>query len=173
MFCWNERWKPLMSDTIAITVATPMTMPSSASAERMRFAASARRAIVNVSVTRNPSFMASLVAERLDRVEAGGAGRRVGAEEHPDRGAHEYAQDHGGDTQRRGQRAERADEERERPAEEDAEQAAGQRQRRGLDEELGEDVAPPGAERLADADLAGALGHRHQHDVHDDAAADE
>ena len=30
-----------------------------------------------------------------------------------------------------------------------------------------------GAERLADADLARALGDRHQHDVHDADAADE
>jgi hypothetical protein len=37
--------------------------------------------------------------------------------------------------------------------------------------ELGEDVAPACAERFADADLAGALGHGHQHDVHDDDAA--
>src|SRR5256885_9686914 len=38
--------------------------------------------------------------------------------------------------------------------------------------ELAEDVPPPGAERLADPDLAGALGHRHQHDVHDNDPAD-
>ena len=30
-----------------------------------------------------------------------------------------------------------------------------------------------GADRLADADLAGALGDRHQHDVHDADAADQ
>jgi hypothetical protein len=35
---WNERWKPLMSDIIAITVATPIMIPSSASSDRMRFA---------------------------------------------------------------------------------------------------------------------------------------
>src|SRR5437870_1870270 len=36
-----------------------------------------------------------------------------------------------------------------------------------------EDVPLPGADRLADADLAGALGDRDQHDVHDPDAADE
>ncbi len=33
--------------------------------------------------------------------------------------------------------------------------------------------APSGAERLPDADLPGALVHRHEHDVHDDDAADD
>src|SRR6516165_1777692 len=94
MFCWNERWKPLISDTMPITVPTPMTIPSSASIERMRFAASARRAIVSVSRTRKPGLMArpSLVAQRLDRVEAGRARGRVGAEEHTDGRAHEHAE---------------------------------------------------------------------------------
>ena len=41
-----------------------------------------------------------------------------------------------------------------------------------LDQELPPDVSPGGAEGLADADLAGALVHRHQHDVHDDDATD-
>ena len=36
-----------------------------------------------------------------------------------------------------------------------------------LDQELLEDVLRVAPERLADPDLAGALGHRHQHDVHD------
>src|SRR5215831_16027983 len=164
MFCSNERWKPLMSDTMPITVPTPMTMPSSASIERMRFAVSARRAIVSVSSTRKPRFMGglSLVAQRLDRIEAGRAGGRVGAEEHADGGAHDHAEQDRPQAQRRGQRAQRADQERHGGADQDAHDAARERQRRGFDQELGEDVAPARAERLADADLARALGHRHQ-----------
>ena len=42
-----------------------------------------------------------------------------------------------------------------------------------LDQELHQDVLPAGAHRLAHADLAGALGHRDQHDVHDADAADQ
>ena len=34
-------------------------------------------------------------------------------------------------------------------------------------------MSRPGADRLADPDLARPLGHRHQHDVHDPDAADE
>ena len=43
MLCWNERWKPLISATMPITVPTPMTIPSSASTERRRLATSAPR----------------------------------------------------------------------------------------------------------------------------------
>ena len=42
-----------------------------------------------------------------------------------------------------------------------------------LDQELPQDVAAAGPERLADADLLDALGDRHQHDVHHHDAADE
>src|SRR5690348_2905583 len=107
MFCWNERWKPLMSDTMPITVATPMTMPSSASIERMRFAVSARRAIVSVSRTRKPRLTASLVAQRLDRIEAGRSRGRVRAEEHADRRAHDHAEEHRPQAQRRDRKSTR------------------------------------------------------------------
>ena len=48
-----------------------------------------------------------------------------------------------------------------------------QREGQRLDEELGEDVAATRADRLADADLAGPLADRDQHDVHDPDAADD
>ena len=54
-----------------------------------------------------------------------------------------------------------------------AEHATDPGEQRGLDEELREDVAVTGADRLADADLTGALGDGHQHDVHHADAADE
>ena len=59
-----------------------------------------------------------------------------------------------------------------RAAEEDAEQAADRRQEHRLDQELPEDLAAARAERLADADLARALGDRDHHDRHDADAAD-
>ena len=43
----------------------------------------------------------------------------------------------------------------------------------GLGQELPEDVAPPRPDREPDADLARALGHGHEHDVHDADAADQ
>src|SRR5262245_47159000 len=135
MFCLNERWKPLMSDTMPITVPTPMTMPSSASMERMRFAASARRAIVSVSNTRKLRFIAdpSLVAQRLDRVEAGRSRGRVGAEEHAHAGAHDHAERDRAQAERRRQRTHRADEQRQRRAEQDADETTRERERGRLD----------------------------------------
>ncbi len=52
-------------------------------------------------------------------------------------------------------------------------QPAEQRDEHGLDQELDEDVRAPGADRLADADLPGALGDRDEHDVHHADPADQ
>ena len=51
--------------------------------------------------------------------------------------------------------------------------AAEQADRGRLEQELGQDAPPRGADRLADADLARALGDRDEHDVHHADAADE
>ena len=55
--------------------------------------------------------------------------------------------------------------------EDDPEQPPDQRQRGGLHQELPQDLAPGGAERLAEADLPGAVGHRDHHDGHHADAA--
>ena len=55
----------------------------------------------------------------------------------------------------------------------DADDAAEQRHGGRFDEELQQDVVAARAERLADADFAGALGDGDEHDVHDDDAADD
>ena len=60
-----------------------------------------------------------------------------------------------------------------RKPEHDADEPAEQRQHEGLDQKLGQHLAFQRADREPDADLAGALGHRYQHDVHDADAADE
>src|SRR5262245_56759106 len=107
MLSRNDFWNPLMSDAIAMTVATPMTMPSSASIERSRFAASAWRAIVNVSAISWSGRMGSLVAQRFDRVEARGARGRVRPEEHAHARAHQHAQRDRAQAERRRERAHR------------------------------------------------------------------
>ena len=48
---------------------------------------------------------------------------------------------------------------------------AGQAEQAGFDQELAADAPGSSAQRLAHADLARALGDRHQHDVHDADAA--
>ena len=57
-------------------------------------------------------------------------------------------------------------------AEDDADHAARRGEERRLQQELAPDVALARAERQAHADLAGALHHRDQHDVHDHDPAD-
>src|SRR5215218_9303493 len=64
------------------------------------------------------------------------------------------------------------DQQADRAAEDDAEQAAGGGEEDRFDQELPEDLAAAGAERLADADLAGAFGDRDHHDRHHADAAD-
>ena len=66
-----------------------------------------------------------------------------------------------------------SDQQRRPDAEPDADEAADDAQQHGLDEELQQDVALPGAERLAQADLAGPLAHADQHDVGDADPADQ
>ena len=58
-------------------------------------------------------------------------------------------------------------------AQADAQPTAEQAQGHGLGEELQQDVAPAGADGLAQADLAGPLGDAHEHHVHDPDAADQ
>ena len=62
---------------------------------------------------------------------------------------------------------------RQAAADGDADRAAQHADHDRLDQELGQDVAPPRANRFADADLARALGDTHQHDVHDPDPADD
>ena len=50
---------------------------------------------------------------------------------------------------------------------EDADHPANQAQDQGFDEELVKDVPSARAHGHADADLPGALGHGHKHDIHD------
>ena len=58
-------------------------------------------------------------------------------------------------------------------AEQRADHAAEHREHDRLGQHLRHDVGAPGAERLAQPDLARPLGHHHQHDVHDHDAADD
>ena len=59
------------------------------------------------------------------------------------------------------------------PARADTEQPADRGEDTGLDHELAEEIAGSRAEGLAQADLAGALSDRYQHDVHDPDPADQ
>src|SRR5437870_9935854 len=116
------------------------------------------------------------VSQCFDRVEASGAHRRVEPEDDADRDGHADRDDHRAarDEKRQACRLRDAmDDFGDRPAKEDAEHASEARECDGLDEELSEDVTAPGANGLADPDLARPLVHRDEHDVHDPDPSDQ
>src|SRR5882757_11182364 len=83
---------------MVITAATPIVMPSVVSAVRSLWRPRARSAMRSVCGI----IAASLVAQRLDRIEARGLARRVVAEEDADPGRHrERERDRGGRDRRR------------------------------------------------------------------------
>ena len=113
-----------------------------------------------------------LVAQGHDRVEPRGPARGPDAEEEPDQRAEPERHHHGGGRDQGIPLHDPREHDRGADAQQDADRAAQDAQGQRLDQELEQDVAAGGAQRLADADLAGALGHRDQHDVHDPDAAD-
>ena len=113
-----------------------------------------------------------LIPQRLYRLQAGGAVGRIQPEE----------QTHRGGEQRRHQDRVEADgridlgvvgsrdlphRKRDCPAQGDADQSPDHAEHRRFGQELDQDVHAPRPECLSQPDLARALGHRNQHDVHD------
>ena len=69
--------------------------------------------------------------------------------------------------------AEVRDDGRDQEAETDTQDTTDATQYQSLGQKLRHDVAPPGAECTADADLTRSFGHGREHHVHDANAADE
>src|SRR5690606_8953556 len=107
------------------------------------------------------------VAERFDRIEARGADGRDHAEEDADARREADADGERPPRQRDGEPGEQVYGKPDERSEADAEQAAGRREENRLEQELPQDLHAPGAERLADADLARPLGDADRHDAHD------
>jgi hypothetical protein len=99
------------------------------------------------------------------------AGRKPNAT--PIRVEQANADDRGGGEQHLEVAGEAADHRAQQQGQADAEHAAEQAHQHRFDQELLADVALPRTHGHAHADLAGALGHRHQHDVHHADAADQ
>ncbi|MPL92315.1 hypothetical protein SDC9_38413 [bioreactor metagenome] len=116
----------------------------------------------------------SLAVQCHHRVELGRRARGQEAEGHPDQ--RRGQERHHDRRARKGERDGGVDHADHRPGakrQRDAEHAADQTHEHRLDQKLPDDVAAPRADRHAHADLAGALGHRDQHDVHHPDAADD
>src|SRR5262245_57933433 len=165
------RRMPWTSEATAITVVTPMTTPRIVRVERSLLALIASSAMAIPS----PRFWAitrSLHPERGDGIEPGGPGRGIDPEDEAGAGAQRERDTHRPRRDPGRERGEARHPPRESPPAHDPQEPAQGGEDQRFHQELPADVAPGRAQRLAQADLAGALGHRHQHDVHDDDAAD-
>src|SRR5665213_1180334 len=151
-----------------MTAITPMMSPSAVSSVRTRFAESTAIASATYCVI---LIAARSRAERYDRVHARGTDRGIGSEDAAD---HRRETDRDRDDQQVWDRCgpdelldRRVRQHRHREAEQRADPAAEEREQDRFEQELQQHVAAAGPDRLAQADLARALGDRDQHDVHD------
>src|SRR6266567_3852857 len=121
-----------------------------------------------------PLSAALFVPQRLDRIESRRAAGRIQSEPDAGEGRRGQRGDNGPQRDVGRDRCQPGNAEGEQATYEHPNRAADEGQGRGLDEELPQDRAARRAERLADADLPGALGHGDHHDRdHADAPHDE
>src|SRR5437660_1084326 len=168
-----REFKPRTTEEMAITVITPMTIPSTVSAERSLFLAIVSIAMLIVSRWSLLSIL-ELGPQRHDGVQHSRLPGWIHTEENPyacrdeQRCRNRPKGDRGRHTNQKGHRLRNED------TAYCSNQSADQRHRPRLNKELAEHIASLGAEGLADADLARPLRHRNKHDVHDyDAAHDQ
>src|ERR1700733_1025237 len=137
------------------------------------------RSYVFVTFATSIACRVLFMPESLDRVERGGAPRRIGAERERDDGGEDGRdQDAANPRDRRHDAGdvddrELVDEAADRDPEEQTHQTAEPREHERLDEELQQYLQPRRADRLAQPDLARALGNADQHDVQDADPRDE
>src|SRR5829696_5245846 len=175
-------WRtPVRSDATTMTTTTPMTMPKTVrklrslcarmlSSDIRRISDDMNLGTLNLITLTNPPPL--LPRERDDGVEARSLEGRVDAGDDADAARDGERHEDVDDGDRHRHRRRRRDEPHDAEGQQQPEHAAEGRQERGLDEELQEHLLARRAERLAQADLEGALRHGDEHDVHDDDAAD-
>src|SRR5688572_15021792 len=157
---------PSPTEVSTITEHTPIAMPTSESAERRRWATSARQASRTRSATSAPR------GERAHRIEPRRLARRPEPEDDADgRRQPERRRDGPRRRGRRERRVEPHEGPRAEPAEAEAEDAAGRREQRGLGDEHGEHLSPRHAEGAEQPHLGRPLRHRDEHHVHDAGAS--
>jgi len=113
----------------------------------------------------------SLVAQRVDGIEAGRLQRGEEAKDNPYDGADAEGHDDGAGRDERGKLEKLGEQRRQPVTRRDAQRTATHAQQDRLGQELSHYIAAARADGEADADLAGPLGDADQHDVHDANAA--
>src|SRR5512143_3552151 len=160
--------RPPMTETMTTRAVVPRTIPTRVRAERslwLQISAAEVRAASPICTL--------LVPQGFDGVEAGGADRGVEPEEDPDRHREDEAEEHVLGSHDHRLLDEAAHRVGEADPEAEAAEAAHDRHHHALDEELGEDVEPGGAEGLPRAHLADPLVEGREEDVHDHDPAHE
>src|SRR5256885_198005 len=150
--------KPVRIALTPMMVPVPMITPSTVRNARSL----CERMVCSASVmplTNASHVMLFLDSQGFDGVETGGLPRRVDAEEQADHGRQSDSDTDRSPGQRHGNGSGAAYRDRQHPGQDDADQAAGRGEHGGFHQILIEDVAPPGAERFADADFVRTLGH--------------
>src|SRR5947208_3764434 len=166
--------KPRMSDVIPTIDVMPMTTPRTVSAERILLARSVSKDMTTISESRPVRTVFMLFAPQgFDRIQFRRAHRGIQTKEQSDERGNADAHRHGPRLDRGRKRRQLADDHRKDETKAGAEHAAERRKRDRLRQDLPDDVAAARAEGLSQPDLARALAHHHQHDVHDHDAADD
>jgi len=111
--------------------------------------------------------------ERFDWVHICGPIGRINAEDYADRPADSKSQYKRNTRNYRGRLAETCDQKRDQRAQTNPQDAAEEGQHESFREELNYNIASPGAECTADADLARSLADGGQHNIHNPDAADQ
>src|SRR5438477_5994504 len=173
----SERCSPSRSAIIAMTVKTPMTMPSRVRNERSLCAdsvasesrkSSERACVARASRARSdmgavagagPVRTASLIAERLDGMQERRAQRRPDAEDRAEQDRPDAAADDHSRIDAGGERRQHVDQLSRSGAHGNADESAHRRDHHRLAQELQQNRGPPRAESAPHADLAGALLH--------------
>src|SRR5918996_205152 len=168
---------PRTSEVIPTMAVTPMTIPRIVRNERSLWATSvsmAMRALSRICVSpwlsrsrvRSEVPESSLMSEGHDRIEPRGLGRGVDPEHDADQRRHPDPQRDRPPLERVGERRDLGDQDRDPEPERHSGQPAEGGEDDGLGQELAHDVRSARPDRLADADLARALGDGDEHDVH-------
>src|SRR5690349_16547720 len=137
-----------MIDDMPITVATPMTTPSTVRNERSLF-------FRNES---NASSRVSLISQRHDGVEIGSFGCRIDTEKEPDGCRNREAESNGPPFDGCGKRREIGDRQGYRAAQQNSDNSSDHCEGCRFHQELHQNVMAPRARRLPDSDLTRTFG---------------
>src|ERR1044072_7664129 len=155
-------WRtPVKSEAMTMTTATPMTMPSTVRKLRNLCARRQSNAMRKIATGMNLeilNFMTLFPRQSGDGVEARCLERGVDAREQPDAAGDGNREDDVAERHRHRPPGENRNQPGHPDRQQEAEDAAARRQQRRLDEELQEHLLARRAERLAQANLEGALG---------------